>query len=107
MDNKEFQNRLNGMIDMVEFKFAHKSADDDIAVIKYTSQRIAFHTDGKDGAERRFFAAVVQADHFFQPDHALIGDNVIIVAPVNGLPEAPAKSADKRDHSKSVGSSGF
>ncbi len=81
--------RLVGMVHVIELDPADKGADNDIAVVEDASQLVGLHAHREDGAERSLLAAVVQEHDLLQPDHALVGDDVVIVAPIYPIPNCP------------------
>ena len=83
------------MTHFIERNFSYPRAHNNIAIIEDASKLGRLHGDRKDGMERRFLSTLVDADHFLKPDYTLVGDNVIIVLPVEHIPERPESNRDQ------------
>ncbi len=74
---------------------AHEGSHDHIPKIQGAAQWICFNANGKDSAQWGFLPAVINSHDFFKPYHALIGHNVIIVAPIDHQPYDPTDHCDQ------------
>ena len=82
---------LLGMIDIVERDLPHKGAHDHIAIIQNAAKWVCLYANCNDRAERRFLPAIINTHYLFKPDGTLVGDNVIIIAPIDPRPIPPTK----------------
>jgi len=76
------------MVHMIKFNPSDESPHNHISIIERTAEYIDFRAHREDRAQRRLLPAVVQSNDLLQPDYALVGDDVIIIAPVDRVPNA-------------------
>ena len=77
---------------VVEGQLAGVGADDHVAVAQRAAQQIGAHADREHHVQRRLLPAVVQADHLLQPHRPPVGDQVVVVAPVQPAPKSIAQA---------------
>ena len=75
------------VVDAGELELTGVGADHDVAESQRTRGQVGFDADRKQHAQWGLLAVVVDPDHLFVNHDALVGDDVIVVAPVDVTPD--------------------
>jgi len=79
----------------IEAHIPDNGAHNHIRVTQDPAGLRALNPYGNHHSQRRFLAGFVESRYFFHPDHAVVGDDVVIVSPVMIIPCQPKRANNK------------